>query len=168
MDNQIVLVQDEPVIMSELVEILIPANAQRIQLPDVQQLRSQQGQKIIIKSIELVTNKVLTNGMLLQGTLAPVTELQKMALTIYSMGWERGHMTPLLFFNNEADSDSTAATTIPYRNKMYTLSNWEKVDFPKSYLQFANGTAPAGAPYLVLLNINYMKLNDQDVPFYEP
>ena len=162
------LVQDEPNIMSELIEINIPAGSQRVQLPDVQQLRSQEGQIIIIKSFQLITAKVLSNGVLIQGTNAPVTELRKMTLTLYSEGWERGHLIPLLFFNDVADGDTTAATTIPYRNKMYTLDNWRKVDFPKSYIQFCNGTAPVGAPYLVLLQANYLKLDGNQQPYVTP
>lgn len=165
MERQIVLIQEEPRGPSQLVEIQVTqAGITRVQLPDVQQLRSQVGQDVIIKAVRLITPKVLTNGAISGFVNAPLTELVKISLVLYAEGWEKGHLIPLLVLNDVNDSDATAATTIPFRNKTTRFDNWKNVDWSKSYLQFSNGTAavlPAGASYVVMLDVEYTKLNAQ-------
>jgi hypothetical protein len=168
MQNGITLVQEQPRGSSILVEIPIVAGTQRQNLPDVQQLRSQEGQVIIIKAIRLITPKVLTNAITLAGTNAPVTELRKIALTLYCEGWEKGKYIPLLVLNDVADSDAAVATTIPFRNVATKLDNWRNVDWAQSYIQFGNGVAPAGAPYIIMLEVEYEKLNAKGVPIIGP
>ncbi len=160
--SQIILVNEEPLGPWQLIEIPVTQDGvQKVPLPDVQQLRSTTGQTIIIKGMRLVTPKVLTNGMTVQGTNAPVTELQKMSLVVFAEEWQKGQMMPLLFLNDQADADSNAGTTIPFRNKPTKLDNWRNVDFPQSFLLFANGTVSAGSPYVVMLLVEYVKLNAQ-------
>lgn len=154
--------------MWELIEIPVTAATQRVQLPDVQQLRSQPNQIIVVKSIAVITDKVLANAMTIAGTTAPLAELQKISLVLYSEGWERGHYMPLLRLNDQADADSTAATTIPFRNETTKLADWRNVDWPKSYLQYANGTQAANFPYVVMLWVSYLKLNMNEQPIYTP
>jgi hypothetical protein len=155
-----VLVQQEPVNMWQLIEIPVGVNGvQKIPFPDIQQLRSMQGQVIIIKGMELVTPKVLTNGMTTAGVNAPLTELQKMSMVIFSEGWQRGQMMPLLKSNCTADADATTATTIPYENTPLVLADWQNVDWPQSFIQLANGTVTAGAPYVIMFWVTYLKLN---------
>lgn len=156
---QTILVQDEPINMTQLIEIPVTQAQQKVPLPDIQQLRSQEGQIIIIQSLHLVTAKVLTNGMTIAGTNAPLAELQKICLVLYSRGWQRGQLIPLLSLNDMADSDATTATTIPYRNQSTRFANWRNVDFPQSFLQYANGTAAANVPYVIMLNCCYLKLD---------
>lgn len=150
--------------MTQLIEIPVPAVTQRQQLPDIQQLRSQEGQQIIVKGLSLVTPKVLTNSMTIAGTNATLAELRKMTLVLYSLGWERGQMIPLLFLNAMADGDGTTATTIPYAQSNFQFDNWAQVDWPKSYLLYANGQQAAGTPYTVMLNVSYVKLDSQNQP----
>lgn len=157
--SEIILVQEEPRSSSVLIEIPIVAGQQQQKLPIIQQLLSTNGQTIIIKEMRLISPKVLTNAVTIQGTNAPVTELRKMVLTIYCEGWEKGKSIPVLVMNDVADADSTTATTIPYRNKATRFDNWKNVDWNQSYIQFANGTAPAGAPYVLLFEVIYVKLN---------
>lgn len=163
-----ILVQEEPRGPSILIEVPIVAGTQRQNLPDVQQLRSQLNQTIIIKAIRLITAKVLSNGVTVQGTNAPVTELVKMVLTLYSEGWEKGQYIPLLTLNDVADSDATAATTIPYRQSTTRFANWRNVDWAQCYVQFANGTAPAGAPYVLIFEVEYLKLDASGQPIQRP
>lgn len=158
MEKQIILVQEEPRGPSQLVEAPIVAGVQKQRLPDVQQLRSQEGQTIIIKAIRLITNKVLANGMTVAGINLPLTELVNMCLVLYSEGWEKGQMIPLLTLNDVVDGDSTAATTIPYRNKATRFNNWRNVDWAQSYLLWANGTTPAAA-YVAMFDVEYIKLD---------
>lgn len=166
---EIILVQEEPRGPSQLIEVPVPAQViQRVQFPDIQQLRSQVGQKIIIKGIRLITDKVLANSPTLGLTNATKGELQKISLVIYSMGWEKGQLIPVLTLNDMNDSDSTDATTIPFRNNPTRFSNWENVDWPKTYLQYSNGTPSDGSAYAVLFDVLYEKLDSQGQPIITP
>lgn len=163
--SQVILVNEEPLGPWQLIEIPVTANGvQKVPLPDVQQLRSTTGQTIIIKGMRLVTPKVLTNGMTVQGNNAPLAELQKISLVVFAEEWQKGQMMPILFLNNQADADATTATTIPYRNQVTKLDNWRNVDFPQSFLLFANGTVSANAPYVVMILVEYLKLNAKGEP----
>ncbi len=153
---QQVIVQAEPRGPSVLIEIPVTINGQqRIPLPDVSQLRSTAYQSIIIKGMRLIPPEILTNGIISASTNAPVTELQKMSLTLYSEGWEKGQTIPLLTLNDFAFATGSA----PFRFNPTKFDNWQNVDFPKSYLQLANGTVTAGAPYVVLIDCEYIRLD---------
>lgn len=158
MNNEIILVQEEPRIASILIEIQVPANVQRVQFPDVQQLRSTPNQQIILKSLSLVSPKVLSHGILSGTVNAPVADLQACSVVVYSMGWERAQYIPVLFLNNTADSDGTAATTIPYKNVAPRFDNWQSVSWDKCYLQFANGQPSSGA-FCVMFEVQYVKID---------
>lgn len=166
--NELILVQEEPRGPSQLVEVPVPSATQRQRLPDTQQLRSQEGQTIIIKAIRLITPKVLTHAMTIAGTNAPLAELRKISLVLYSEGWEKGQMIPLLTLNDFADNDATAATTIPYRNHSTRLNNWRNVDWAQSYLLYANGQPAANTPYVVMFDVEYIKLDYQGKPIIGP
>lgn len=166
MNNMVVLVQEEPRGPSQLVEIPVPARAvSQVILPDVQQLRSQVGQTIIVKAIRLITDKVLPTAPTLGGANATLAELRKISLILYSEGWERGQLIPILTLNDMVDADSTAATTIPYRNRTTRFADWKNVDWSKSKLIYSNGTPSSGAAYNVILEVEYVKLdaNNQEI-----
>jgi len=165
--EQVLFVQEEPRGPSQLVEVPVTNGTQKQRLPDVQQLRSQPGQTIIIKAIRLISPKVLPNAMTLNLANAGLAELQKISLVIYSQGWEKGQMIPLLTLNDMADADSTAATTIPYRNKATRFNNWRNVDWAQSYLLYANGQTASGA-YAVIFDVEYIKLNAKGEPIDIP
>jgi len=153
--QDIVFLQDEPRGPSIIVEVPVSVNNRgRVPLPDVAQLRSTTDQKIIIKSIRLVTDEILSNAPLLGNVNAPVAELQKMTLTIYSEGWEKGQNIPILFLSDT----SLSGGTFPHRYAQTNFNNWGAVDWPKSYIQYANGTSSANTPYAVLLEVLYVKL----------
>lgn len=59
-----------------------------------------------------------------------------------------------------ADADAATATTIGYSNTPVKLADWKRVDFPQSFLQFANGTVSANAPYVVMLLCDYLIVDD--------
>lgn len=154
--GQVVLVQEEPRGPSILIEVNVPNNgSQRVPFPDISQLRSTVNQQIIIKGLRLVSSEVLTNGIISSNVTAPATELQKMSITIYSEGWEKGQTIPILTFNDFVFTTGA----IPYRNHSTKFDNWVNVDWPKSYIQYANGTVSAGAPYVVLLDCEYIRLD---------
>lgn len=157
MGQQVVLVQEEPRGPSILIEVNVPNNgSQRVPFPDISQLRSTVNQQIIIKGLRLVSAEVLTNGIISSNATAPATELQKMSITIYSEGWEKGQTIPMLTFNDFVFTTGA----IPYRNHSTRFDNWRNVDWPKSYIQYANGTVSAGAPYVVLLDCEYIRLDN--------
>lgn len=167
MDQDIILVQEEPRGPSILVEIPVTGAGQKVKLPDVQQLRSQEGQTIIIKSIRLITIKVLARALTLSLANAPLTDLINMSLTLYSEGWLKGQDIPILVFNDMADSDAAVGSTIPYRNRATRLNNWRNVDWAQSYLLFANGFTP-NFPYAVLLDVDYVKIDANGRPILGP
>lgn len=153
---QQVLVQEEPRGPSVLIEVNVPINGQqRIPFPDISQLRSTVYQQIVLKGLRLISAEVLTNGIISGNPTAPAAELAKMAITIYAEGWEKGQTIPILPLN---DMTFTVGA-IPFRQRPTMFDNWVNVDWPKSYLQFANGTVSAGAPYVVLLDCLYIRLD---------
>lgn len=155
MHNRVVLVQTEPRGPSQTIEIPVEANGQaKVPIPDINNLRSQGGKRVIIKGIRVVTTDVATNGIVTAAPNAPITELKKMFLTLYCEGWLKGLNIPLLFLNDVTVPGGTAAHT--YQQTMF--NNWEDVDLSQSYLQFGNGLVSAGAPYVVLLDIQYERV----------
>jgi hypothetical protein len=160
-----VIVQSEPRIASILIEVPVTVNGQgRIPFPDVAQLRSTTDVKIVIKVLRLITDAVLTNSVLVAGVTAPLTELQKMTAVIYSDQWEKGQYIPLLTLNDVI----TPGTLAPYRYGAPTFNDWTNVDWPKSYIQLANGLVTAGQPYVVLFDCQYVRLNAQGLPLDRP
>lgn len=155
MDHKIIF-QEEPRGPSVTVEVLIPANGiQRQPFPDVQQLRSTPDRIIVLKAMRLITADVLTNGILKAGTTAPLAELQKMTLTLYCDGWEKMSNMPILPLNDTADPTGA----IPFRYRQTNFDDWRAVSWDKSFIQFANGTVSANAPYVVLFDVQYIKLD---------
>ena len=153
-----ILVQQQPRIASELIEVNIPSGASgRVTLPDVPQLRNQGDQVVVIKTIRMISPKVLAYGPTTGVATTPLADLPKLTLVLYSKGWEKGHFIPVLVLNDVADGDGTAATTIPYRKETTRLADWTNVDWNKSYLQFANGqTASTASTFM--LEVEYLRL----------
>lgn len=160
-NKNIILVTTEPRGPSQLIEIPVTANnLGRVALPDVQQLRSQVGQRIIIKALRLITAKVLTNAPIGGQVTAPLAELRKISLVLYSEGWEKGQLIPILTLNDIFDTDSANATTIPFRAQTVRFNDWVNVDWSKSFLQFSNGAPSANSPYAVILEAEYIRLDN--------
>lgn len=156
--QQRVIVQEEPRGPSVLIEVNVQNNGQqRIPFPDISQLRSTAYQSIFIKGLRLISAEVLTNGIISANPTAPASELAKMAITIYAEGWEKGQTIPILTLN---DMHFTTGA-IPFRTNPTRFDNWVNVDWPKSYLQLANGTTTANAPYVVLLDCEYVRMDAQ-------
>lgn len=155
MADSIILVQEEPRGPSQLIEIPVTLNGStKIVFPDIQQLRSDETQRIVIKSMRLITADVLTNAMITSGVNAVFTELQKISMVIYSEGWEKGQLIPLLTLNDM----TYAGSAFPHRYHQTRFANWQKVDWSKSYLQYANGQVSAGAPYIIMFDVEYSRL----------
>jgi hypothetical protein len=162
LQKQVYLVQEEPRDASQLVEIPVTANGlTRVPIPDQQQLRSLVDRTVVIKGIRLISTDVLTNAPLTGGINAPTTELVKISLVLYSMGWERGQLIPLLLLN---DISGGAAGATPFRFHPTKFNNWRNVDWTKSYLQFSNGQFSAGSPYTVLFDVEYLKIDASGKP----
>lgn len=158
MESKIILVQEEPRGASQLIEIPVKANGlQRIPFPDVQQLRSTTDLQIILKMMRLIIPAVLATAPTLGGVNAPLTELAKMSLVLYCEGWEKGYLIPLLTLNDM----NGGATPSPHRFHSTRMDNWRNVDWSKSYILLGNGTLTAGAPYNVLIDTEYLRLDSQ-------
>lgn len=153
--EKIILVQEEPRGPSYMIEIPVTVNGtMRVALPDVPQLRNTSDQIIVIKAIRVVTLDVLTFAPVGGQANAPLAELKKISLVLYSDGWEKGQYIPALVLNDVA----TPAGTFPYRNNPTKFSSWRNLDWNKSYLTYSNGSGgAAGAPYAVLLEVEYVK-----------
>lgn len=159
------LIQEEPRGPSQLIEIPVPAAAvSKVVLPDIQQLRSQVGQIIIIKALRLIPDSVLTNAPTLGGINAPLTELVKISLVLYCEGWEKGQLIPILTL---ADT-FTEASGIPVKFKTTRFADWKNVDWSKSFLQYSNGTPSSGVAYSVILEAEYVKLDAQNQEIVGP
>lgn len=159
------LVMEEPRGPSQLVEIQVTQNGlSRVPFPDVPNLRSQIGQNIIIKGIRLITDSVLTNGPISGLTNAPLTELVKASLVIYSEGWEKGQMIPLLTLNDMF----AEGTGIPYRRTATKFNDWKNFDWSKTFVQYSNGLVTAGASYVICLDVEYQKLDASGKPIIGP
>lgn len=150
-----ILVKEEPNGPSQLIEVPVTANGQqRVNFPDIQQLRSMANQRIIIKGIDAVIPQVLSNGPITGLATSPVAEMAKISLVIYCEGWEKAQFFPLLMFN----SASVPTVAVPYFQSKTKFADWENVDWSKTYLQYSNGTVSAGSPYAVLLNVLYERI----------
>lgn len=159
------LVQEEPRGPSQLIEIPVPALAvQRVPIPDIQQLRSQVGQTIIIKALRLIPATLLTNAPTIGGVNAPLTELVKISLVLYCEGWEKGQLIPILTLCDTF----TEASGVPFRPQTMMFDNWKNVDWSKSYLQYSNGTPSSGVAYTVVLEAQYVKLDAQNQEIVGP
>lgn len=161
----IALVQEEPRGPSQLIEVPVGTNGlNRVNLPDIQQLRSTQTENIILKGMRLVIASVLTNGIISGTVNAANTELAKIALVLYCEGWEKMQYMPLFTMNDMFDPGGTA----PHNFNPTRFNNWRKVDWTKSYLQYANGTVSVGAPYVVMFDVLYEKLDANNMVIVGP
>jgi len=164
MADSMMLIQEEPRGASQLIEIPVSGALTKVTIPVVQQLQNNTDQIVIIKALRLITDAVLTDAPTLGGINAPVTEIVKMTLTIYCEGWEKGQLIPLASLNDVF----TEGSQIPWRQRTMRLDNWQNVDWNKSFLQFANGTVPAGGPYNVILEAEYVRLDKNRHPIIGP
>lgn len=156
MNEQLIFLQSEPRGPSQQIEIPVTANGlNTVPIPDQPQLKSTTDRKIIIKAIRLIIPDVLTNALLSGNVNAPVTELQKMSLTLFSEGWLKGFAIPILTLNDMSLQGGTA----PNAQQTTYVNNWVAVDWTKSFLAFSNGTVSAGAVYSVILDIIYLKFD---------
>jgi hypothetical protein len=150
------LLQDEPRGASQLIEVLIPAvGTARQLLPVIQNLQSQTNVDVILKAFRLIPPTVLTNAPTLTGVNAPLTELVKMSLVLYSEEWEKGTLIPLCTLIDTF----TEGSGVPWRTKTTRFDDWRNVNWGKSYIQFSNGLAAVGAPYVVIFEAEYQKFN---------
>lgn len=139
-----------------LMEVIVDTNGQaKVTLPVLATLRNDTTQNIVIKGINLITAEVLARAPVKGSVNAPLAELQKMTLVLYSQGWLKGLNIPVLRLNDQA----TPGGTFPHRYHPTKFNNWTQVDWEQSYLQYSNGSVSANAPYTVIFEIEYLKLN---------
>lgn len=156
MDAQMILVQEEPRGASQLIEIVVNAVGRAVvPFPDVPELRNTEDQTIIVKGLRLITPDVMPIAPIQGGANAPLTELQKMVLILYSQQWEKGEYIPVLTFNDTF----TEGSGTPWRTRTTKLDNWKAVDWPKCKILFANGTSSVGAPYTVVMEVEYIRID---------
>lgn len=151
-----IIFQEEPRGPSVLLEIRVAENGlQRVPFPDTNQLKTTPDRVIVMKMMRLITPDVAVGGVLKAGVTSPLTELQKMFVTIYCDGWEKATSIPILTLNDTM----IPAGLIPGRQRQTNFDDWKGISWDKTYLQFANGQVSANAPYVVLFDIQYVKLD---------
>jgi len=161
------LVQQEPRGPSQLIEIPVTAafnGLTRVPIPDIPLLRNAGARIILIKGMCLITPSVLPVAPTAGQVNAPLTELRKASLTLYSHQWEKGMLIPLLSMNNIY----TEGSGEPWVSQPFKLDDWADVDWNKSYITYANGTPVAGAPYTILFDVLYQKVNTDGTPVKGP
>jgi len=159
------IVKSEPFTCFQLIEVPVTANSlSKVMCPDVPELRSLAGRRVVIKSIELITAKVLSKGPTNGYTTAALSELLKCSLVLYAEGWQKLNGIPLLRLNPMRDSDSTAATTIPFAPATPHFDSLGPVEWSKSYVQYSSGQSSSGANYTFIFGVNYVVLDDSSNP----
>lgn len=153
-DKKMVLVQEEPRGASMLIEIPCTQNGlTELTLPLIQQLQTDPKQIVVVQGLRLVPIGELNNAPSSGNALAPLTELQKMTLMLYSQGWQKGYKIPILALNNTFIEGSG----IPWRSRTTRLADWQDVDWNKSTIYFNNGSVTAGQPYSVVFEVEYIR-----------
>lgn len=154
------LVQAQPIKNWTLVETLAAVGNTRIPIQDQPMLKSYAGHKVVIKAIEVITAKMLTNGVLNATANLTRADLIKLVLVLYCDGWEQVQYIPLARLVSIHDTDSAVGTTVPFMNDPALFENLKDVDWTKSYFQTANGTSIATAA-TIILGVQYQVFNDQ-------
>lgn len=154
MESEVLIVQAEPMGACQLIEIPITAGKQNVPFPDVPELRNQSDQVVIIKALRLITPDVMPIAPIQGGANAPLTELQKMVIVLYSEQWEKGEYIPILKFNDTF----TEGSGTPVRFHTTKLDNWKSVDWPKCKIIYANGTQSVGS-YTVVMEVEYVRID---------
>lgn len=153
-DQNAMLVQEEPRGPSQLIEVAVPAQVVSVvQLPVIQNLQNQTDQIIILKALRIIPPTVLGNGPLQGLANAALTELVKCSLVLYSEGWLKGQLIPLLTLVDTF----TEGSGIPWKDRTTRLDSWTNVDWGKSFIQYSNGTASSGAAYEFIFEVEYQK-----------
>lgn len=137
----------------QLVELQVPATGaagQRFYFQDQPQLRSQQGQMVIIESIETFSDQAVPNSPLSNNPGPTVAQLTSAFLVLNVRGYEDVQLVPLAAINRVyAD---TGAGFVPYVNDLFLLQDLYAVDWTKSYVQIA---AAAGTAFAFLFGVRY-------------
>lgn len=159
------LIQEEPRGPSQLIEVQVTANGlSEIEFPTIPNLQNNTQQNIVIKAMRVIPAEVLVAGPLSGAGTAPLTELVKMSLNIYCEGWLKAQNIPMLTLVDTF----IEGTGIPYRNRTMQFANWQSVTWEKTKLEYSNGQFSAGAPYTVLLEVEYVKYNQNGIQIIGP
>jgi hypothetical protein len=142
----------------ELIELIITANfgATRQNFPDIPQLRDDTTQDIIVRAMESFSVDVMPNSP--QGNaVATMAQLQNAFLTLYIEGEESVRQIFLPRLCNTAQALSTGL--MKWQNYPTDTEDL-KVDWNKSYIQFAQppNTGGANAQFSIMLGVEYKKL----------
>lgn len=152
--NTTFLVQEEPRGPSQLIEVAVPAQVVSVvQIPVIQNLQNQTDQIVIVKAIRVIPDSVLTNGPVQGLVNAPLAELQKASMVIYSENWIKGQLIPLCSLIDIF----TEASGIPWKSRTTRLDSWRNVDWGKSFIQYSNGTPSSGLTYEFIFEVEYQK-----------
>lgn len=155
MRADVILVQEEPRGPSMLVQKAILIGQSRLQFDDVPELRNSANKRIIIKGIRVIVPGLTVAPFNVGTVLAPLTELQKIYLNIYSEEWIKAQAIPILELNDVFIEGSG----IPFRTASTRLNNWENLDWSKTEIIYAQGTACAVDCTLVV-EVEYVNIDN--------
>lgn len=149
----VVLIKEEPRGPSQLIEIPVPAQAvSTVTLPTIMNLQSTTDKIIIIKKLRVIPLPVLATGPLQGLANAPLTELQKCSLVLYSQQWIKGQQIPL----GTLIDVYVEGSGFPWKENVAPLDGWRDVDWNKSFIQYSNGTPSNGTAYEFIIEAEYL------------
>lgn len=138
------------IIRHELVEIVIPANStlSRFNFPDIPNLRNSH-----IWGLQVFNTSQVTKSVLSQNTLVSETLVQKSSyITLVNYGGKEFlKQAPAIIFNTSQSDLGTSANQHELDFKSFV---GQKVNFPKSYIEFT-ATASTASDTSYLLSIYY-------------
>jgi hypothetical protein len=138
----------------EGIELLVSATAgQRVSFTDIPELRTDAGQQVFIKNVEVFPLSAYSASQLNPSVPGmPNAELPKAVLVLYVMGEERIHLIPLAKLIHIQDG------VVPFQQQEVAFDDLNRVDWTKSYVQFSAN--PAGGPYVIPFGVTYVKITN--------
>lgn len=137
----------------ELVELICPANSgNRVFFQDVQQLRAQSGQNVIVSAVETFSNQAITLSPT-GNTMIAIADFKKAFLVLNQGGKELINKIPLALLNRVDGDFSLAANFVPGQILPFEFEALKNVDWTKSYVMFSS--APVATSFSVLFGVHY-------------
>ena len=144
-----------PIKRFEDVELIIPANntAQKINFPDIPQLRSDVEKDVIVRAIRVYTAEAIPNSFN-NNPLLTTALMGKVFLTLYVSGEESIFRIPLL--DMVVQNGNNGATQLFWVDDEKQFENIQ-VDWTKSYISFSSALGN-GAIIVAMFGITYQYL----------
>jgi hypothetical protein len=150
-----------PIRRYELIELLIPTNSTgtKFQFPDIPLLRDDTTQDIIIRAIDVFTAEAMPNSPS-NNPVSTTAQLLNAFLVLYIYNEEAIHYIPLIKLQNVFQALATGTSQQTFEEVQFEDI---KVDWNKSYIQFAQPLAPF-TQFSFMLGVTYKKYLSGTIP----